>query len=134
MSKRPVLFSDGSVYPAEKGWDAYFAVVLDDGTPAGRLLRHASVGNATISMAEYLGVIWALEWSKGPCNIITDSNLIIGHVFKNWKCIEHLQPYRDKVKSLLSKYNSSLHWESRDNNKAGKFFETIQKRRKREHK
>lgn len=68
---------------------------------------------ATSNEAEYEAVLMGLTYleksneyfilSKEKCVIITDSQLVYGHVIKNWKCnFPHLRLLRDEVKKKLN--------------------------------
>ena len=67
---------------------------------------------ATSNEAEYEAVIAALTYlrtsneylkmDREKCVIITDSQLVYGHVVKNWKCnFAHLRLLRDEVRKQL---------------------------------
>jgi ribonuclease HI len=67
---------------------------------------------ATSNEAEYEAVLAALTYlkesnkylkmGKEKCVIVTDSQLVYGHVVKNWKCnFAHLRVLRDEVKQRL---------------------------------
>ena len=69
--------------------------------------------DATSNEAEYEAVIAALTYlktsnevykmSKEKCVIVTDSQLVYGHVVKNWKCnFAHLRILRDEVTQRLA--------------------------------
>lgn len=135
-----VLFSDASVYRnGQPGLqDCYYAVVLQDGTDDGLVLKHVGVGDASVNEGEYLGVIAALHWLhdadlERSGVVITDSMLVYGHVMLDWRCnLDVLRRYRDRVRSLLDATGAELIWKPREENKAGWYFQGIIDRRRKE--
>ena len=128
-----VIFCDASVYHNGQPelQDAFFAVVLEDGTHEGLLLRHQHIGNHSVNEAEYRGVIAALQWLHDedidrPAVIITDSQLVYGHVVKDWRCsLDTLRRYRNRVRKLMEATGAQVIWKPRAQNKAGWFFQGI---------
>lgn len=61
--------------------------------------------DVTNNEMEYLAVKLALEMftcsDESKCTIYTDSQLVVGHLTKGWKCTESLIPHRDIIKNLL---------------------------------
>lgn len=119
------MWTDGQPFRTDAGWDGYCTVVIDDNagplTP-GQLYAYMGVGDKTSNECEYSGVILALEWAKvnrERVHIITDSDLIVGQVFRGDRCTHHLRQYRDRVVALLAEVNAALTWQGRDYNKAG---------------
>ncbi len=121
------LWTDGQPFkgksPAQ--WEGHCTVVIDnDGeslTP-GLLWTYADIGDKASNECEYSGLILALEWalSNHRCvHIIIDSQLIIGHLEKDFRCEPHLRPYRDRVRELIEKTDARVSWQGRDYNKAG---------------
>lgn len=135
-----VLYTDASVYNngQRELQDAYYAVVLEDGTEEGLLLRHRRIGNHSVNEAEYRGVLAALAWLHDedidrPAVIITDSQLVYGHVMKDWRCkMPSLRRYRDRVRHLISATGAEVIWKPREENKAGWFFQGIVDGRRKE--
>lgn len=144
--RRPVtLYSDCSVYNnGQKGLqEAYYAVVLDDGTVSGKLLMDVFIGDASVNEGEYRGVIAALRWAADnaddPVVVISDSKLVVGHVTQGWQCAEsdkngnpsQLPILRNQVQHLLGLLESRLIWKRRNRNMAGWYFEKkVEARRK----
>lgn len=121
------MWTDGQPFQGINGarWDSYATVVIDnDGrslTP-GMLYAYKGIGDKTSNEAEYSAVILALEWARANrerVHIITDSDLILGQVYRGDRCVRHLQPYRDRVTELLKETGAKLEWQGRDFNKAG---------------
>lgn len=134
-----VLYSDASVYNnGQPGLqDCYYAVVLADGSHDGLLLKHVGVGDHSVNEGEYLGVIAALRWLhesdlERSGVIITDSKLVYEQVMMNWNCNSvRMAALRDRARRLLEATDAELIWKSRDENKAGWYFEgLIEQRRK----
>ena len=121
------MWTDGQPFKGtgDARYDSYATVVIDnDGqslTP-GLLYAYKGIGDKTSNEAEYSAVILALEWAKvnhEKVHVITDSDLILGQVFRGDRCVRHLQQYRDRVKELLADTGAKLEWQGRDYNKAG---------------
>jgi ribonuclease HI len=125
--------------------DAYYAVVVDDDSDEGLLVAHVGIGNASVNEGEYRGVIAALRWIADAdldtrAVVITDSQLVHGHVIKAWRCSKFdqngqpsiLPVLRDTVRYLLWLTDSELFWKSRNRNLAGFFFQGIVDARRKE--
>jgi len=146
--KPPItLYCDASVYNnGSRGQqEAYCAVFLDDGTAQGKELVYKAIGDKSVNEGEYEGVISALNWiAENDLDrraiVITDSQLVYGHVVKGWHCATFtkdgrestLPGLRDRVRYLLELTESDLLWKSRRRNLAGHFFEREVERRRRE--
>jgi len=79
----------------------------------------------TNNEAEYSALIQALldERAMGS-TIYTDSQLLVGHLTKNWKVkAENLKFLVEIAKKLLSLNGAELVWVPREQNKAGKILE-----------
>lgn len=128
------LWSDAQVFNNGKpNQDCYFAVVLDDDTERGLLISHQAIGNETVNVGEYRGVIAALEWAhetESDVHVITDSQLITGHLFDGYRCSPALRQYRDRVIELAEATDADLEWKPRAYNKAGWYFDGLLKARK----
>jgi ribonuclease HI len=85
--------------------------------------------DATSNEAEYEAVIAALTYLKTSnevykmgrekCVIVTDSQLVYGHVIRNWKCnFPHLRILRDEVKNRLRElpFNVDIRQMAREEN------------------
>jgi len=106
------VFVDGSVRCGNPGLAGIAMCVRHD----GKCIYKYSVLlplPATSNEAEYEAVIAGLTYLKTSneylkmgrekCVIVTDSQLVYGHVVKNWKCnFAHLRLLRDEVKNRLS--------------------------------
>ncbi len=106
------VFVDGSVRDGNPGIAGIAMYVRRDGKC---IYKHSWLlpRKATSNEAEYEAVIAALTYLKTcnevykmnreKCVIITDSQLVYGHLLKNWKCnFPHLRVLRDEVKNKLS--------------------------------
>lgn len=105
------IFVDGSVRCGNPGLAAIAIYVRGNGICKYKnawLLPQLVTNN----VAEYEAVLAALVYLKEAnkylrldgdnCVIITDSQLVYGHVIKNWKCnFAHLRVLRDEVKNRL---------------------------------
>lgn len=135
-----VLYTDASVYNngQKELQDAYYAVVLEDGSDDGLLLRHQRIGNHSVNEAEYRGVLAALAWLHDedidrPAVVITDSQLVYGHVMKDWRCkLPTLRRYRNRVRTLIQATGAEVIWKPREENKAGWYFQSIVEGRRKE--
>jgi len=120
------LWADGQPFKqSDETYDSYATVVMDDGlgpVSPGILLSYESIGNRTSNESEYSAVIIALEWALNQherVHVITDSDLILGHLEKGYRCTLHLRPYRDRVSELLAQTGAVLEWQGRDANRSG---------------
>lgn len=142
-----IVYSDASVYQnGQPGLqDAYYAVVVDDDSDKGLLVAYEGIGDASVNEGEYRGVIAALRWIADEdldrrAVVITDSQLVYGHVVKGWRCAKYdqhgnlsiLPRLRDIVQHLLEKTEAELFWKSRNRNLAGFFFQGIVDARRKE--
>ena len=134
------MYTDASVYNnGQKDiQDAYYAVFLEDGTDDGLMLKHQRIGNHSVNEAEYRGVIAGLQWLHDadidrPGVIITDSQLVFGHVVEGWRCtLPNLKRYRNRCRKLMAATGAQLLWKPREENKAGWFFQAIVDARRKE--
>ncbi len=100
-------WTDGSVRSGNPGIAGIAVYVEHDGVCVHKnaeLLPQDSTSNE----AEYKAVIAAITYLKSvntsndSCIIVTDSQLVYGHVIKNWKCnFAHLRVLRDEIRGLL---------------------------------
>lgn len=142
-----IVYSDASVYNnGQVGLqDCYYAVVVDDDSDEGKLVVHEGIGDASVNEGEYRGVIAALRWIAEAdldqrAVVITDSQLVHGHVVREWRCSKYdqngelsiLPILRDQVRYLLWLTDSELFWKSRNRNLAGFFFQGIVDARRKE--
>lgn len=142
-----IVYSDASVYNnGQPGLqDCYYAVVVDDDSDEGKLVVHEGIGDASVNEGEYRGVIDALRWIADEdldtrAVVITDSQLVHGHVVKDWRCAKFdqqgnpsvLPQLRDTVRYLLWLTDAELFWKSRNRNLAGFFFQGIVDARRKE--
>lgn len=124
------VWTDGQPFKGQPParWEGHATVVVDDEneplTGPGELLCYKSIGDKTSNECEYTALITALEWAKGAgdvgvFHIIIDSELIIGHLFKDFICKAELRSYRDRVLELIKQTDARVTWQGRDYNKAG---------------
>ncbi len=100
-------WTDGSVRSGNPGIAGIAVYVEHDGVCVHRgakLLPNDSTSNE----AEYKAIIAAIKYLKSvnidndSCIVITDSQLVYGHVIKNWNCnFAHLRVLRDEIRGLL---------------------------------
>mgnify|MGYP001607600745 CR=1 FL=1 len=140
------IWTDCTLFGEKDNWDCYYTVVLDDEEKEGlghraecvhpgELWEYVGIGNHTSNEGEYSGVIAALRWAlktNERVHVITDSNLIDGHVRRGWYCKATLIPYRDKVLRLLIETDAVLEWKPRQYNKAGWYNDKRLKERARD--
>jgi ribonuclease HI len=111
------IWTDGSGWNGRK---CEYAVVFED----GRVIRELFQTKCTNNEMEYAGLIRALKECKTGDHIITDSQLLVGHVTKNWKVNkDHLKPLVAEAKALLASKKATLSWVRREENKAGILIE-----------
>jgi len=103
-----------------RGQIARIAVVYAD----GRYLVD-EVGDRTNNQAEYLALIKALKSEQALGAVIhTDSQLLVGHLTKNWKVnAPKLKELWKEASDLLQKTGAKLDWIPREKNRAGKLLE-----------
>jgi ribonuclease HI len=112
------IWTDGSGWNGRK---CEYAVVFED----GRVIRELFQTKCTNNEMEYAGLLRALKECKEGDQIITDSQLLVGHVTKRWKVNkDHLRPLVDEAKRLLAEKKATLEWVGRDQNKAGILIES----------
>lgn len=102
-----MAWTDGSVRGGNPGIAGIAVYVEHDGVCVyknAELLPRDSTSNE----AEYRAIIAAITYLKSVntgndgCVVITDSQLVHGHVIKNWKCnFAHLRVLRDEIRELL---------------------------------
>lgn len=147
-TKPPVIiYSDSSVLNnGQPGLqDCYYGVVVDDDSDEGKLVAHVGIGDASVNEGEYRGVLAALRWIADEdldrrAVVITDSQLVHGHVVRDWKCAKidkdgnpsKLPVLRDRVRHMLALTETELFWKSRERNLAGWFFQKIVDKRRKE--
>lgn len=86
----------------------------DDGTPNWN----------TNNIEEYLGVIAALNICKDGDEVLTDSQLVVNQINGLYRVKkQHLLTLRDEAIKLSTEKNVAVKWISREENKAGKYFE-----------
>ena len=127
------IWTDCTLFGRKDEWDCYFSVVIDNEedeglahrrecTHPGELWEYTGIGNHTVNEGEYSGVIAALRWAHETgerVHVITDSQLIDGHLRRGFICKESLRPYRDKVRRLIVETDAMVEWKPRQYNKAG---------------
>lgn len=102
---RVVVFADGSIGGA--GWRAEI-----DGRPVA---QGGVVVQGTSNVAEYEGVLGALEWLRKHryfgAEIRADSRLVIEQVAGRWRTeAPHLIPLRDQARKLVGETGARLMW------------------------
>ena len=113
------VFVDGSVRDGNPGIASIAVYVNRDGKD---VYRHSWLlpMKATSNEAEYEAVLAGIEYLKTAnesykldreeCFIITDSQLVYGHVVKGWKCnFEYLRKLRDYVIEQLKSLPFTVH-------------------------
>lgn len=134
------LYTDASVLHNGKHrfQDSYCAVVVDNGTYLGKLVRYVHLGSYSVNESEYYGIIEALRWIlyndiEYPCVIITDSQLAYKQVYGFTPCFnDPLYSLRNHTVELLEKTGAKLMWKSRKRNLAGWFFQNLVKQRRKD--
>ena len=83
-------------------------------------------GIVTNNEAEYRALIEALlDGRSENATIYTDSQLLVGHLTKNWKVnADNLKKFVEIAKKLLNLANAKLVWVPRNKNKAGQLLES----------
>lgn len=114
------LWIDGS--PAlRQNQQGRISIVYEDGNTFV-----AEVGAATVNEAEYTALIEALKTCTKGDVIHTDSELLVGHLTKDWKVrAENLKKYHAQAKALLEEKRCKLVLIPRARNKAGKLMENM---------
>lgn len=115
------LYADGA------GWNGKtsgFAVVNENND---LIIKKVFREENTNNEMEYAAVLYALEFASSPGDeILTDSQLVVGQVTKDWKVkAQHLLPFVLKAKKLVAEKKIKLTWVPREENLAGIFLESI---------
>lgn len=80
----------------------------------------------TCNEIEYYALLNALKLIGKNDTILTDSQLIVGHLTKNWKVrAESLKSIVEKCKKLAEKKEIKIMWIPRNENKAGIILDNI---------
>ena len=80
----------------------------------------------TNNEAEYKALLKALEVAKENDEILTDSQLLVGQLTKNYKVkAENLIPLYKQAKEMMGRKRVKLTWIPREQNLAGKILEKI---------
>jgi ribonuclease HI len=84
------------------------------------------VGIKTNNQAEYLALIKALMSGQAVSAVIyTDSQLLVGHLTKNWNVRDpKLKALWKEAEDWLRKTGAKLEWVPRAKNRAGKLLES----------
>ena len=107
----------GSLFENQK---AKIAVVI------GEKIYTQIFDKLTNNEAEYMALIKALEIAKENDEILTDSQLLVGQLTKDFKVkAENLIPLHKKAKEIMLKKKIRLTWIPRGQNMAGKILEKI---------
>ena len=105
------------------GWnmkESKACVVSEDGKKLKIKLKEAKTSNEM----EYEALMQALSIASKDDIILTDSQLVVGQVIKNWrvnKC--HLKHYVREAKKLVRDIGVTLIWIPREENLAGQVLE-----------
>jgi len=93
---------------------------------SGMVLEHQeSIPPKTNNEEEYRGVIAALRLADIGDEILTDSKLVVEQVHGNWKVnFDHLKLLCNEAQHLMALKNATLKWIPREQNLAGKVFES----------
>lgn len=113
------IYFDGS------GWNgktSSYAVVFE-----GHVRPHALVHyetEKTNNEMEYLGAIAAAVIANNDDVLVTDSQLVEGHVNKGWKInFPHLKTLYNQLVAIMNDKKLTIVWVPRKDNLAGKVFE-----------
>lgn len=111
------IWVDGSGY---NGKISRYCILFEGSEPIIKVLKEKKTNNEM----EYKALYEALRTAKGGETIYTDSQLVFGHLIKNWKQnYPHLREIAEKCKKLMTEKNINLVWIPREENKAGKILE-----------
>lgn len=113
------VYSDACTYlSGQPGQDSSYVVVVEDGSESGRVVMMEPLGDVSVNVAEYRGVIAALKWAQWRnerIKIFTDSQTVVGQVDGTKACFtRHLAPLLMQTRALLEATGSKLEWMSRD--------------------
>ncbi|RLJ08630.1 MAG: hypothetical protein DRP12_00250 [Candidatus Aenigmatarchaeota archaeon] len=115
------IWIDGSGW---NGRESKWIVVFEDGT-----IRRGSIPEErTNNQMEYEALINALKLADPGDEILTDSQLLVGHLKRGWRVkTQHLLPLFLKAKKLIEEKNIKLTWVPRRENLAGNLLESYEK-------
>ncbi len=83
----------------------------------------------TNNEAEYKGLIEALTIAEAGDKIITDSQLLVGHITQGWKVkAPNLRELYQQAKALFNQKTPELVWVMRSENKAGIYLDKLSRK------
>jgi ribonuclease HI len=122
-------FFDGLCEPVNPGGVACYGFVVYRKSLTGELKVFEDCGlaaepgpDSTHNVAEYTGVIKALEWVQTnsedrQIEILGDSQLVIRHLTAEYSVRSHrIIPFYEKARSLLEKFTWTARWIPREEN------------------
>lgn len=115
------LYTDGGCRPTNPGFAAFGVVLSIPGRDTQRVARY--LGWKTNNYAEYCGLLvgtkMAIEAGVSNLVIITDSQLVQGHLMKGWKCnIDELRVLKRECELKLATIPRwDIKWVRRSENK-----------------
>lgn len=102
-----VLFIDGGCRPTNPGRAGFACVLKREGEPDVRVARYAGwkSNNEVEYMALIVGIKIAADNGVKYLSIFTDSQLLVGHMTKNWRRAKgHMRVLAHEAESLLRKH------------------------------
>jgi len=122
-------FFDGLCEPVNPGGVACYGFVIYRKSSASELKVFEGCGlaaepgpDSTHNVAEYTGIIRALEWALAnledrEIEILGDSHLVIRHLTGEYSVRSpRIIPFYEKARSLLEKFNWTARWIPREEN------------------
>lgn len=123
----PMVYFDGACEPRNPGGVGTYGFVVYSNNDS---VVHEDYGiacepslNCTNNVAEYTGLIRALEWlmvhgfSGSRLIVYSDSQLVVRQLMGVYSVrAEHLKPLHDRALELLSNFNAELRWVPREGN------------------
>lgn len=114
------------VYIDGSGWNGRrsgYAIRYEESPIPSQIVVHLEE-EFTNNEMEYVALFNALLTAKEGDEILTDSQLLVGHITKDWRVnAPHLKTFVKLCKAMVKKNNIKLTWITRNENLAGKLLE-----------
>ena len=117
------------IYVDGSGWNgrcSRFAVYGGQVAPDKWMVAHIETftEERTVNEMEYMAILYGLEVAKLGDRVLSDSQLVVNQLTKNWKLkAEHLRPLYNTARELLRVKGVTVKWVPREENLAGKVLE-----------
>lgn len=118
----PIYYSDGS------GWNGKRSGVCYGNDKRGYALRWTNT-KLTNNEAEYEALFECCKVCPNDSHIIIDSKLIANQISGTWRInSKRFDTMVKRIRQLIGQKGLTIEWMLRENNKAGKYIETAQRK------